>query len=321
MATLFTIDSPSNDNTRISEDTVIPFLLNQSHIRGRIVKMGSVIDTILSRHDYPLAVKHLLGEALLVAGLLGTMMKENGLVTIQAKGNGPVNFLVVDCTSDGKLRGYVNLAEGHDFRKIRPGQKLEALLGEGHLAITMDHPAQAQRYQGIVSLSKESLADCIVDYFTTSEQLDANLKLVVGRVKEKAKGKKAGNPRWYAGGVLIQRVPQIPDESGETYSLLDDKWDEASVFIDSVRDKEILDPTLESDQLLYRLFHKDGVWVYDPASLSAECRCSRDKIESFLRTMPADDIEDMKKNGVITVNCEFCGQEEVFSDDELKKLR
>lgn len=318
----FTVNTPSNDNVRKTQDTVVPFLLNLSQIRGRMTKMGPVIEEILSYHQYPQAVSHLLGEALLVTGMLATLLEHGGNITLQAKGQGPINFMIVDGTADGKLRGYANVVPGYDFRKIHPGCPLKTLLGEGHLAITVDHTSLQQRYQGLVGIDKGTLAECIEEYFSSSEQLDAKLRLLVGKmhtvvdIQEKDKTR----PHWYGGGILIQRKPESAD-SPEEQEALDNKWEEAKIFVDSITEQELVDPMLGSDQLLYRLFHEDGVWVYDPAPLVAQCRCSREKIVSFLKQMPDYDIEHMKQKGVITVTCEFCNKTETFGEEDLREIR
>lgn len=320
---IFTIDVPSNDNLRRTQDTVIPFLLNHSRIRGRIAKMGPVIDEILNRHRYPAAVSHLLGEALLVAGLLATLLEPGGKITIQAKGMGPINFMVVDGDPEGRLRGYVNIIKGFDFRKIRADAALSKLLGNGHLAITIDHATLNQRYQGIVAIGNGSFAECIEQYFSSSEHLDAKLRLLVGKVHtvvDIGQDKKKDKPHWYAGGILLQREPDSGNDP-EHQVKLDNKWEEAKIFVDSITDKELLEPTLNSDQLLFRLFHEDGVWVYDPAPLNAECSCSRKKIEDFLKRLPDDDIDHMKQDKKITVTCEFCRKTEIFTEPDIVVLR
>lgn len=311
----FTLNTPSNDNPRQTLDTVIPFLLNLSRIRGRMAKLGPSIDHILSRHRYPVAVSRLLGEVLVVATLLGTMLKREGLVTVQVKGKGPINFLVADCTHDGKLRGYANLSKEANFKKIGTKAGLKALLGEGYLAITLDYATGEQRYQGIVPLDYESITACVKEYFHRSEQINTILKLAVGKQKTGTK------MHWYAGGILVQHLPEEGGKSSRAQHAHHDKWETADVFIESVQDKELLGPSLSSDQLLYRLFHLDGVWIYDPIPLTDQCRCSRTKIERFLVVMSDEDIAASMKKGKIEVNCEFCGKTERFTAEDVATLK
>lgn len=296
-------------------DTVIPFLLNLSQIRGRVAKLGSSIDHILSQHRYPAPVSHVLGELLVVAALLGTMLKQKGVITVQVKGEGPINFLVADCTHDGKLRGYANLAKNADFKKIKAKSPLKQLVGKGYLAITMDYTHGEKRYQGIVDLGHDSVAGCVKEYFHKSEQINTILKLIVGKRKTDNK------MRWYAGGVLAQHLPEEGGKSQRAQNWHHEKWENADVFIDSVKESELLDPTLSSDQLLYRLFHQDGVWVYDLVHLVDQCRCSRKKIEDFLVTMPEADIEASMVKGKIEVTCEFCGKTEKFTLKDIAVLK
>lgn len=310
----FTLDKPSNDNPRNTLDTVVPFLLNLSQIRGRVAKLGPSVDHILSQHHYPVAVSHLLGEMLTVAALLGTMLKQRGSITIQAQGEGPINFLVVDCTHDGKLRGYANIAKGAKFKGIKAGAPLNVMLGKGHLAITMDYAQGNQRYQGIVSLDHPGITDCVKAYFYQSEQINTILKLIIGRRKTE------GKLRWYAGGILAQHLPEEGGHSRRAQNFHNEKWENADVFIESVTDAELLDPKLGSDQLLYRLFHQDGVWVYDPVHLVDECRCSRKRIERFLVNMSEEDIKASMKKGKIEVTCEFCGKTERFTAKDVASL-
>lgn len=314
---LFELNAPSNDNTGAIEDAVIPFMVKNSDVKGRIAKIGPTINHILTRHDYPESVSHLLGELLIIASLLGTMMKREGLITIQASGDGGVDLLVADCTHDGKLRGYANMKkDATDFPENAP---LSALMGKGYLAITMDYTGQEQRYQGIVELAETSLHDSLITYFKTSEQIDTSLSL---GLQKRPASKRKRKKEWQGGGIIIQR---IPDEGGvhenKMESLRQDQWERAEVFLKSVKVDELTDPELSSNQLLYRLFHEEGVLIYDPTKLHHFCRCSRPRIESILSTMSEDDIKEMQVGGEIKVTCQFCNKTEVFTQDDVVNLR
>ncbi len=316
---LFELNAPSNDNTGALEDAVIPFLVKNSDVRGRIAKIGPTINHILTRHDYPEAVSQLLGELLIIASLLGTMMKREGLITIQASGDGPVDMLVADCTYDGKLRGYANIKK--DAGDFPENPSLKDIMGKGYLAITMDYLTQDQRYQGIVELAETSLNDSLVTYFKTSEQIETYLQL--GLSKRPA-SKKKRKKEWYGGGIIIQRIPEeggTKEDQSKLEGLREEQWERVKIYVNSVKTDELTDPELSSNQLLYRLFHEEGVWIHEPTKLAHFCRCSRERIESILSTMSDDDLKDMQEEGTIKVTCQFCNKTEMFTDKDVAGLK
>ena len=301
------------------DDFIQPFLIHQSHIRGRFVRLGPVVDTILSRHDYPPLVSKLLGEALLLISILSANLKSEGILTVQAKGDGPVRLLVVDMMENGTLRGYAEMREGaeDDIRKMKETQghpPLKDLMGKGYLAITIDPGVEeGERYQGIVDLNAATLTDALCAYFSQSQQVDVTMRVAVGRNAEPGRGE-----HWCAGGIIIERMPEhgghriAPD--GEDAS---EQWNRERILMESVMDHELLDPHLSARDLLYRLFNEDGVWVYDPETVKVGCRCSREKIEDVLSTIAKEELAEMVVDGKISVNCHFCNKEEVFTEQEL----
>lgn len=314
------VSSPPPD-TRY-EDFVLPFMIDSSSLRGRMVRLGPAMQEILSRHDYPASVSRVLGELLVLTSLLGSTLKFQGIFTIQATGNGPVRFMVADATHDGELRGYAEI--GDDFPVNDAELTLHDLLGEGHLAITIDPGGDIERYQGIVSLEGNSLAECVNLYFKQSEQIDVALQVEVGRSRE---GSQKGN--WEGAAIMLQKLPgEGPEEDGNNVVFLDfgtdstarysgEKWNRAVTFLRTVTKYELLDPFLSPKDLLYRLFHEDGVRVFDEYKLLDKCRCSRDRIEGILQGLSAEELDDMSDEGVISVTCQFCNREECFTVKEL----
>jgi molecular chaperone Hsp33 len=302
----------------IDDDLVQPLQIDRFKLRGRLVRLGSVVDSVLRRHAYPEPVATMLGEALVLAAALATALKYDGIFTLQTKGDGPIEMLVVDITSEGEVRGYaqfdaVRLAALSDDG---PSGAVPRLLGAGHLAFTVDQGDETQRYQGIVELEGATLADCVHNYFRQSEQIDAAVKLAVGRV---ANG--VADQAWRGACLMVQRLPdaelmdaEFGDFDGE------DGWRRALVFMSSATTGEMLDPNLTPRRLLYRLFHEDGVRVYKPRPLRFGCRCSRARVERILRSLPRAEVEDMKVNGEVIVTCQFCNESRHFDEPALDRL-
>lgn len=284
-------------------DQLTPFLLNDKPIRGRMVRLEEAVDTILRQHDYPERISRLLGEALVIAAILSSNLKGGGIFTIQLQSKGALSMLVADADASGALRGYAQFEEGGDL-----SQPLPKLCSEGYLAITLDSGDAAARYQGIVPLAGESIAESMQHYFTQSQQLQVKCKIAVGQHA------KDGQMHWVAGGLYIEHMPESAAASSETES-----WREASVLLETVKADELLDTQLAGEQLLYRLFHEDGVWVYDAHAFRAQCRCSRAKIQKALFGMQPEAVAELAdEKGEIAVDCQFCGKQEVFAAAEFE---
>lgn len=313
------------------DDAVLPFAVEALDTRGRAVRLGAVADKILTRHDYPLPVARALGEALALAALLGSALKDVGRFQVQTKTDGPVGMIVVDYEASGAMRGYArfdaealaaSLAEG----RTRTGD----LIGHGHLAMTIEQGMAATRYQGIVALEGQGLEDAAHQYFAQSEQIPTRIRLAVGEMFDNSGDSKHS---WRAGGVMVQFLPDSPErqrqadidpgdapEGFEHHKLdEDDAWVEAKALVDTVEDHELLDPTLGSERLLYRLFHERGARVYEPAHLRDECRCSRERIMTMLRRFSPQERTDMiADDGRIGVTCEFCSRYYSFEVAEVE---
>jgi len=281
------------------------------------VRLGPLLDEILTRHDYPEAVATMLGEAIALAAALAGALKYAGVFTLQTKGDGPVRLLVADVKTDGAVRGYAQY-DSQRLGEIAPGSgpgggnaPVPDLLGRGYIAFTVDQGDDTERYQGIVDIVGDTLAECAQHYFRQSEQLQAGLKLAVAR---------AGAERaWRAGGLMLQRVPP---EGGHAPigDDVEDSWRRAMVLMSSTTPDELVAPDLPPRRLLWRLFHDEGVRVFDTHAVEARCRCSRERIARILLSFPADEIEDMQKDPVTTVTCEFCNTRYDFPAAELERL-
>lgn len=298
----------------VPDDLVQPFQIEPFALRGRLVRLGPAVDTILTRHTYPAPVAQMLGEAITLAVALAGALKYDGVFTLQTKGDGPIKMMVADVTTAGALRGYAQFdAERLAAAATAPGSPVPRLLGAGYLALTVDQGEHTERYQGIVELTGGTLAECVHHYFRQSEQVEAALKVAVATVPDAG-----GTPRWRAGALMIQRLPR------ESYTLEredeDDAWRRAAIFMSSSTSAELVDPTLAPEQLLFRLFHEDGVRAHPSHPLEAKCRCSRHRVETVLRALTPDEIADMKVGGRITVTCEFCSTVYDFDTEALDAL-
>jgi molecular chaperone Hsp33 len=280
-------------------------MLEAGHVRGRVVRMGSVANTILARYDYPPAVVKLLGELVVMAAMLSSNLKQDGVFTIQVRGKGLIPLIVVDAVYGGDIRGYAEVSDEaaqaiHALDNPTP----RAMVGEdGYLAITLDAGADMQRYQGIVALEGESIAEALTNYFTLSQQLDVQMQFAVSAVAP-----------WVASGIMIERMPEASATAGEENL---EAWRYAQAITGTIKAEELLDPLLDAPALLYRLFHEEGVRVYPAHALSVGCRCSRERITQLLLSMSATDRADMVVDGVASVHCQFCNKAELFTPSEL----
>ena len=301
---------------RVPDDLVQPFRIDPFALRGRLVRLGPTIDRILSQHAYPEPVAAMLGEAITLAVVLAGALKYDGIFTLQTKGDGPIRLMVADVSTDGAVRGYAQYDQHKldavtEARGTQAGLSVPRLLGGGYIAFTVDQGEETDRYQGIVELAGATLADCAQHYFRQSEQIQAGIKLAVGQT--------GPGGTWRAGGLMLQRVP--PEGGyGVIADDVEDGWRRAMVLMSSATSSELVDPGLAPHRLLFRLFHEDGVRVYDTHPLEARCRCSRERIETILRAFPADELDDMQKERVTTVTCEFCSRRYTFDADEISRL-
>ena len=318
---------PSRAPAEVSaDDTILPFEVAPLDLRGRVVRLGPAVDAILEGHNYPQPVAKLLGEAIVLGILLGTALKFEGRFILQTKTDGPVRMLVVDFMTPDKVRACARFDKQAVADAIAAGKvDAGAMLGRGHLAMTIDQGGDMSRYQGLVALEGGTLEDAAHEYFLRSEQIPTRVRLAVAEEFRAGTGGGASH-RWRAGGILLQFVPRAPERArvpdldpgdapeGTKPHVVDedDAWVEGRSLIETVEDIELIDPDVSSERLLYRLFHERGVRVFDSLELRAQCSCSRDGVEAMLRSFPQTDRDDMVENGVISVTCEFCSETYVF---------
>jgi molecular chaperone Hsp33 len=298
--------------TEATDNLILPFLVHETDVRGRLVRLGSEVDDILSRHAYPEPVATLLAEMLTLAASLGSALKFDGILTVQTKGDGAIKMMVADVTSDGALRGYAQFDEEKLQTVLaqepeKTDYSVPQLMGAGYLAFTVDQGDNTERYQGIVELEGAKLSDCIQHYFSQSDQVDMVVKLAAGK----------GEAGWRAGGITLQRLPEIGGEATGNFEESQETWRRAVVFLSSVKDLELLDPELPSENLLYRLFQEDGVMVFDAIKLKFSCRCDENRIATVLMALSADELEDCKVDGLISSQCEFCRNIFEFDDEKI----
>jgi molecular chaperone Hsp33 len=303
-----------------NDDTVLPFEVKPLGIRGRVIRLGPVIDDILSRHDYPAPVAKLLAQSVALAALLGSTLKFHGKFIMQTKTDGPVSMLVADFASPNGIRGVARFDKAR-LAALGPDASEEELLGDGYLAMTVDQGADMERYQGIVPLNGSTLVDAAHTYFMQSEQIPTRLALAAGPMR--LRGDKGEH--WRAGAILVQHLPReggkpVHFPSGDAPEGVeeneeDDDWVKAKILLDTAEDHELLDPTLSSEDLLYRLYHEDGVTVYGKHALQRHCTCSVETVEAMIKNFAIEDRAAMVKDGVIEVTCEFCSTPYRFSPD------
>jgi molecular chaperone Hsp33 len=305
------------------DDAVLPFEVDALDLRGRLTRLGPALDDVLTKHDYPAPVGKLLGEAIVLTTLLGSSLKFDGRFILQTQTDGPVSFLIVDFQAPDRLRAYARF----DAERLKDGQDSGALLGRGHLAMTIDQGADMSRYQGLVALEGGSLEDAAHEYFLRSEQIPTRVRLAVG---EEWRGGEGPKHRWRAGGMLLQFLPKAPErarqrdlhpgnapEGSVAHTVKeDDAWVEGQSLISTVEDIELIDPDLSGERLLYRLFHERGVRVFHPLRLRAQCSCSREAVASMLASFAPNDRADMVKDGKVVVTCEFCSAVYQFTPHE-----
>jgi molecular chaperone Hsp33 len=340
--TEFAIPSRTPDETP-AEDAILPFEVASLDLRGRVVRLGPALDSVLAAHDYPLPVAKLLGEAIVLTVLLGSSLKFEGRFILQTQTDGPVRMLVVDFVSPGRVRACARFDRGRVEAAIA-AQKASAgeLLGQGHLAMTIDQGVDMSRYQGLVALTGGGLEDAAHEYFLRSEQIPTRVRLAVAEEFSAAKlvvGAGAAStqvrspPRhaWRAGGMLLQFLPKkvermrgpdldpgdAPEGTPPHVVAEDDAWVTGQALIATVEDLELIDPELSSERLLYRLFHEHGVRVFRSTAVEAKCSCSRENVANMLKSFSQDDRDHMVENGVISVTCEFCSSHYVFEPAEV----
>ena len=309
---LFAKDDAVTDHaphSPITDDLAAAFQIEGWPVRGRLVRLGAAIDSILNAHAYPEPVAALLGEACALAALVGSSLKFEGRLLVQAQGDGPVRYVVADYGTDGTMRGYCRYDETEVAEAskgfARPGA--QTLLGKGVFIMTLDRGPDFERTQGITPIEGESLSLCAEHYFEQSEQVPTKVRLAVGSVQTEAGG------QWRAGGAMIQ-VIAADAARGSTEEV----WERTQALFATLGDDELIDPTVSPETLLFRLFHEDGVRLEGARPLTAVCRCSKDRITAVLASFDPKEREDMvEDDGKIRVTCEYCSTVYEVAPDEV----
>lgn len=315
------ITSPQSAAWSSDGDWALPFQVSGLGVRGRAVRLGPALDAILSRHAYPLPVAALLAESLALGCVLASILKYDGIFTLQIRGDGPVRLIVVDLTSGGAVRGYAQVDAGRfatamagvplDPVSALPAHPVPRLLGTGHMTFTVDQGPNTQRYQAVVALDGATLADCAHHYFRQSEQLATGLKLAVALT----------GGHWHAAALMLQALPSTQPLADVDAEEREDRWRKALILLGSATAGEMLDPALPTEALLLRLFHEDGVRTFDRRGLRDQCRCSRQRIDNVLRTIRRSELDQMRDaSGKIVVTCEFCSSTYGYADADLDAL-
>ena len=300
----------------------LPFRIEGQNVNGRAVKLNSLASDVLLRHDYPEAVSRLLGEALVLASMLGTMLKFDGRFILQLQGNGPISMLMADYTPEdnglGGLRGFAQFDEAALATALKAGKPPMALLGDkAHMAFTVDQGADMERYQGIVPLEGDTLADAALGYFERSEQIGTALKLAAAPLLLPG-----GKTEWRAGGIVVQQMAatggvvdiETPPEGDP--ERVDDDWNRLEILLQTTEDSELLDSDVSGEALAFRLFHEDGVRVFEPRALTFACPCTRQRVLNMLAGLSENDRTEMQAQDNVEVRCEFCNENYVFEPTE-----
>lgn len=314
------------------DDAVVPFTVESLSARGRAVQLSAGLDALIKRHNYPEPVAALLSEAAVLTALLGSALKFNGKFIMQTQTDGPVNMLVCDYTSPetagepAALRGFARFdAEKLAALSAAQSQDQAHLLGNGTLAFTIDQGAAMQLYQGIVALENMNLEAAAQQYFAQSEQIPTKIRLAGAVLMHRSGEDGALRHERRGGGILVQYLPRntaaeqaeaAAQKTDEEPQSAEDKWRETELLTATVRNSELTDPQLPVEQLLYRLFHQQGVRVFPPQMIADKCSCSREKLFDVLAGLPEEERRLSVEDGKIQAKCQFCSAVYEFSPDE-----
>ena len=312
------------------DDSVLPFQLDASDIRGRVARLDGVLESVLEQHDYPPVVEALVAEMALLTALIGQNMKTHWKLSLQVRNNGPVRLIATDYygpTDDGapaRIRAYAS----YDDETLDLNADPFSQVGDGYFAILIDQGEGMTPYQGITPLTNTSLSACAETYFAQSEQIPTRFSLSYGRSQLPGEGE-----HWRAGGVMLQHMPKASPLMAKEEPAADDgllsaedildevegeNWTRVNVLLDTVDAIELIGPTVSPTDLLVRLFHEEKPRVYDPQPIRFGCSCSEDRVRQSLSIYSAKDIGTMTKDdGTVTADCQFCGSHYVFDPKTL----
>jgi len=317
--------------TRIAwDDTVLPFQLDASDIRGRVARLDGVLEQVLGQHDYPPMIEGLVAEMALLTALIGQTIKLRWKLSLQVRGSGPARLIATDYygpTEEGapaRIRAYAS----YDAERLDETADPFSQIGQGYFAILIDQGPDMTPYQGITPIAGGSLSACAQTYFAQSEQIPTRFALTSGQSRIAGEG-----THWRAGGIMLQHMPKAsPEMKGEGGSgegglleaedILDadegENWNRANLLLDTVEELELIGPSVAPTDLLVRLFHEERPRVFDAQAVSFGCSCSADKVRQSLSIYSAKDIATMVTDeGTVTADCQFCGAHYVFDPDTL----
>ena len=295
-------------------DFVLPFDIAKAGVRGRLVRLDAASARALGAHVLPEPAARVTGEMVALGALLGTALKLDGRLTIQTKGDGPLDLVTADYygadeNRDRGVRGYARL-DAQRFAALADNG-FATLAGKGALAITIEPRVGSKTYQGIVELSPQGIGASAETYFAQSEQLPTVLRLAAAPLYV------AGdpNPHWRAGGLMLQMTPESAKQGNDTRS---DDWDRLSLLLKTVEDLELVDTSLAPETLLWRLFHEDEVRVLPPEPVIFRCDCDTSRITQVLKRYAPQEREGLADpDGIIRARCEFCGKSHEIGPESL----
>ena len=312
------------------DDTVLPFQLDVSDIRGRVVRLDGALDEILSQHQYPPQIEALVAETALLTALIGQSIKLRWKLSLQVRGKGAARLIATDYygPSDEGEPARIRAYASYDADRLDPAASAYSQVGEGYFAVMLDQGAGMTPYQGFTPIAGNSLSDCAQTYFAQSEQLPTRFALTFG------KSQMPGHPsHWRGGGVMLQHMPQVgqsvasPEGSGEGGLLTHtdilagepaENWTRVNALLDTVEELELIGPTVAPTELLVRLFHEEGPRVFDPTPVHFGCSCSAEKVHQTMSIYSQRDIAHMTTpEGIVTADCQFCGAHYEFDPKTL----
>ena len=292
------------------DDTILPFQLDRSDIRGRVARLDTALERLLSGHGYPPSVEAVVAEAALLTALIGQTIKLRWRLSLQIRGDGPLRLIATDYyapSEEGapaRIRAYASF----DPERLDPQGAGFAQIGAGYFAIIIDQGQGMAPYQGITPISGARLSDCAEAYFEQSEQLPTRFALSLGRSSLRGEAEK-----WRAGAVMLQHMPQAAGATPRERAMIEEDWSRVNLLLDTVEDLELIGPNVQPPELLLRLFHEESPRVFDPQAVHFGCSCSEDKVRQSLSIYSAKDIATMTTpEGTVTADCQFCGAQYVL---------
>ncbi len=289
-----------------NSDTLHPFLLEQSSLRGRMVRLDNSLKTILTQHAYPAAISHVMAETVTMTTLLAGMLKFEGILTLQITGKGALTALVADITHHGHVRAYAKWNET-ELAANDTDTTFKQLVGEnGMMVLTIDQSATKERYQGMVSLEGDTITDWMCHYFKQSEQIKTGFKMAVTQ---------SGNS-YQSAAIMMQAIPH-ETAGGQKSNINEDDWRRSMLLLDTAKDDELISDDLDINDVLFRLFNEDGVRVFDTLAIKHQCRCSDDKVKMILKSLSKEELESINQDGLLETTCQFCSKRYHFNVNDI----